>query len=117
MPNTTISAGPGVIYDENYEPQLGWMEDKGQWGMTATPGKRGLTLEDIQIDSYGDAPENSSIRSGRQRGSAARDWSYRSGAYYVSSKQDVWLKNAGGLYEEALQRQWELGDGHTLGRR
>ena len=49
MPNTTISAGPGVIYDENYEPQLGWMEDKGQWGMTATPGKRGLTLEDIQI--------------------------------------------------------------------
>ena len=27
MPNTTISAGPGVIYDENYEPQLGWMED------------------------------------------------------------------------------------------
>ena len=106
MPNTTISAGPGVIYDENYEPQLGWMESKGQWGMTATPGKRGLTLEDIQMDSYGDAPESSSIRSGRQRGSAARDWNYRSGAYYVNSKQDVWLKNAGGLYEEALQRQW-----------
>ena len=71
MPNTTVSAGPGVTYDEHYEPKLDWMDSKGQWGMKAEPGKHGLTLEDIQMDSYGEAPESSSIRSGRQRGSAA----------------------------------------------
>lgn len=106
MPNTTISSGKRVVYDENYEPELTWMETKGQWGMRAEPGKHGLTLEDIALDSYGTVPESSSIRSGRQRGSASREWNYRSGAYHVNSKQDVWLKNAGGLYEEALQRQW-----------
>ncbi|MFQ5933327.1 MAG: hypothetical protein ACE5KI_01630 [Dehalococcoidia bacterium] len=94
------------IYGEGYEPDLGWMEKRGEWGIRAEAGKRGLTLEDIQIGSYAEAPEYSYNRSGRSRGSVARSGGYRSGNYSISSKQDIWLRNAAGLYEEALQRQW-----------
>ncbi len=106
MGNTTNVGEPELIYDEDYEPDLGWMDQRGEWGIQARGGKRGLTLDDIQLGSYGEVPEHSYIRSGRPRGSVPRPGGYRSGAYAVSSKQDVWLRNAGGLYEEALQRQW-----------
>ncbi len=93
-------------HEDGYEPDLGWMDRRGEWGMKAQPGKRGLTMEDVEIASYGAVPEESVNRSGRPRGSVAREGGYRSGNYSVTSKQDVWLKNAAGLYEEALQRQW-----------
>ncbi len=102
----TESTKPTPKYGEDYEPGLEWMEKRGEWGMKAQPGKRGLTLEDIQIGSYGEAPEESVNYSGRPRGSVAREGGYRSGNYSITSKQDIWLKNAAGLYEEALQRQW-----------
>lgn len=106
MTISTESTKRAPLYGEDYEPDLSWMDKRGEWGMKAQPSKRGLTLEDIQIGSYGEVPENSFNRSGRSRGSVAREGGYRSGNYSITSKQDIWLKNAAGLYEEALQRQW-----------
>ena len=83
-----------------------WMENMGEWGVNATPGKRGLTLADIQVGSYGELPEDSDNMTGRPRGAAVRPEAYRVGAYSVHTLSEIWLDNAEYLYEEALQRQW-----------
>jgi len=35
----------------NGEFDLGWMQAKAEWGVKATPSKRGLTLNDINVGS------------------------------------------------------------------
>ena len=106
MPNTTIFRGSRRNLRRELRTPIGLDGRQGTVGHDGDTRQTRVNLGRHPNRLLRRAPENSSIRSGRQRGSAARDWSYRSGAYYVSSKQDVWLKNAGGLYEEALQRQW-----------
>jgi hypothetical protein len=88
------------------ELDLGWMQQRGEWGMHAAPSKQGLTLADIQIGGYGEPAERSDNQSGRPRGAAARPNAYRIGGYSVINKSEIWLENASFLYEEALQRQW-----------
>jgi hypothetical protein len=44
----------------NGEYDLGWMHPNSEWGVKATPSKRGLTLTDINIGSYGVIPEDAS---------------------------------------------------------
>ena len=85
---------------------LGWMDQHGAWGTEARPSKNGFTLADVQIGDYGDPPEVSDNQSGVPRGAATRPGSYRTGAYTVRTKSEIWLDNASFLYEEALQRQW-----------
>ena len=41
----------------NGEYDLGWMQARSEWGVKATPSKRGLTLNDINVGSYGIIPE------------------------------------------------------------
>jgi hypothetical protein len=91
---------------EEVELDLGWMSQQGERVPKASPGSRGITLSDIQIGSYGELPEHSDNQTGRPRGSIPRPDGFRVGAYEVRSKSEVWLENAAGLYEEALQRQW-----------
>ena len=93
-------------YADDYELDLSWLDTRGEWGIRAEPEKRGLTLADIQIGSYGDAPDKSNNQTGRPRGAAARPAAFRTGGYSVMTKSDIWLTNAAMLYEEALQRQW-----------
>ena len=45
---------------QNGEYDLGWMELNSEWGVKATPGKRGLTLDDINVGSYGVIPKDAS---------------------------------------------------------
>jgi len=95
-----------VDTSKEYELDTSWMDQMGEWGVKATPGKRGLTMADIQVGSYGELPEVSDNMSGRPRGAAERADAYRVGAYSVHSLSEIWLENAEFLYEEALQRQW-----------
>jgi hypothetical protein len=85
---------------------LDWMDRQGDWGTNAIAGKHGLTLEDIQIGTYGEPPEISDNMTGRPRGAGVRAESYRIGGYSIRNKSEIWLENASFLYEEALQRQW-----------
>ena len=106
---TTLKESLGAVksYADDNELDLSWIDTHGEWGIKASPdSKKGLTLSDIQIGSYGDAPDTSDNMTGRSRGSAARPGAYRTGAYQVRTKSDIWLTNAAMLYEEALQRQW-----------
>ena len=89
-----------------YDLDTSWMQHMGEWGSQAAPGKRGLTMNEIQVGSYGDIPEQSRNMTGRPRGAGERPEAYRIGAYGVRSKSEIWLHNANFLYEEALQRQW-----------
>jgi hypothetical protein len=105
---TTLENGMSEAIDlATVELDLSWMDKKGEWGSQARSSTRqGLTLADIQIGSYGDAPDESDNMTGRPRGAAARPDSYRIGGYSVRSKSEIWLENASFLYEEAVQRQW-----------
>ncbi len=44
----------------NGEYDLSWMEVDSEWGVRAQPSKRGLTLNDINVGSYGVIPEDAS---------------------------------------------------------
>jgi len=84
---------------------LSWMDQTGERGMAAKPGRRGLTLEEINQSSYGDAPAVAGGQTMAPRGAARRDGVPRMG-YFVPNKSDIWSQNAAMLYEEAVQRQW-----------
>ncbi len=84
---------------------LSWMDTTGERGMRAHPGRRGLTLEEINKGSYGVAPENAEDLTMAQRGSARANGVPRIG-YHIRKKSDIWSDNAAMLYEEAVQRQW-----------
>ena len=92
--------------EKEYDLDLSWMDQSGEWGTRAEPGRNGLTLADIQVGTYGDAPAVSDNQTGRPRGAAERPGAYRIGNYALRSKSEIWLDNATFLYEEALQRQW-----------
>ncbi len=87
---------------------LSWLnldENGHPWGMRAKPGKRGLTLDEIEIGPAGEVPADSDNRSIRARGSKARPDAPRVPGTY-SHAADVYSENARLLYEEAVQRQW-----------
>ncbi|MCH8065249.1 MAG: ferritin-like domain-containing protein [Chloroflexi bacterium] len=96
-----------MLKTEELKPDLdmSWLKPGTEWGMKASPGRRGLTLDEINQGSYGDAPDESSGWTMRPRGAAARDAVPRLN-YYLREKADTWSQNASMLYEEAVQRQW-----------
>lgn len=91
---------------QGYKVDLSWLEKMGEWGVKATPEKRGLTLKDINSGSYGDVPPVTDNLSTRPRGVVERPAAYRIGSYPIRTKADIWLDNVAMLYEEAVQRQW-----------
>ena len=83
-----------------------WLDDPAaDRGMRVVPSKRGLTLEDISVGTYGDPPEETRNQSGRMRGSAPRPDAQNIAAHWMI-KSESWSESAMMLYEEALQRQW-----------
>ena len=84
---------------------LSWLDLDQTWGMTAKPGKRGLTLDEVNIGPYGPPEGDEKEMTFRLRGAAKRDGVPRLSSY-AGTKADVWSDNATMLYEEAVQRQW-----------
>ncbi len=85
---------------------LSWLEKPAaERGLRVTPGKRGLTLEDISVGTYGDPEETTRNQSGRMRGSAPRDDAQNLGKHWTL-KAESWSDSSMMIYEEALQRQW-----------
>ncbi len=84
---------------------LSWLDLDQTWGMKAKAGKRGLTLDEINVGPYGPPTEESQELTFRARGAAKREGVPRMG-YYQGTKANVWSDNATLLYEEAVQRQW-----------
>jgi len=83
---------------------LSWLRSQTDWGIRAKPGRRGLTLDEINVGPYGEIPANPRDLTMRPRGAVARVGVPRLG--YVVPRDEVWSQNATLLYEEAVQRQW-----------
>ena len=65
-------------YADDQGLDLGWIDRQGEWGVKASAdGAKGLTLNDTQIGSYGDPPDESDNMTGKPRGAAARPNAYR----------------------------------------
>ena len=76
----------------------------------ATPGKKGLTLKEVNLGRYSDAARGAGDMTGRMRGAIPRAGAQRFGTNY-QNKADVWSENCVMLYEEATQRQ--IGRAHV----
>jgi hypothetical protein len=104
-------AKPDLLETLRKEPgaedmDFSWLEQPAaERGMRVVQGKRGLTLEDMSVGSYGDPQEMTNNQSGRMRGSAPRPDAQNLGKHWMS-KSESWSESASMLYEEALQRQW-----------
>ena len=99
------SSGTGTS-PEAASDRFSWMNDTLEWGVRAQPGKRGLTMRDLNVGSYGEVPESSSDMSRRPRGAFPISGIPRTDLYALSAKVDLWADNAVDLYEEAIQRRW-----------
>ncbi len=67
---------------------LSWLDKPAaEQGLRVTPGRRGLTLEDISVGTYGDPPETTRNQSGRMRGSAPRDDAQNLGQHYTRKSE------------------------------
>jgi hypothetical protein len=84
---------------------LDWLNPGTERGIAAKPGRKGLTLEEINVGSYGDVPESSRNYTGRPRGAARRPSAPRT-AIHWDQKAEVWSSSIAMLYEEAIARQW-----------
>lgn len=84
---------------------LSWLFPDTEWGVRAKVSKRGLTLADINVGSYGQVPDVASNQTTRSRGAGVRPGALRAG-YPIRDKSDIWAENVAMLYEEAVARQW-----------
>ena len=81
------------------------MDIPTEWNTRARPGKKGLTLEAINIGKYGDVPDRWEYQSEMPRG-AVPIAGVEAMGYTIYEKQELWADNAAELYEEAIQRRW-----------
>ncbi len=105
-----MTVDPKILEQLRQEPDmpeldLGWLGAQAAPGIAAKPGRRGLTLSEINVGVYGDAPERSDHNTIRIRGSVPSPDAVRIG-YFIPNKGDIWSDNAGRIYEEGVQRQW-----------
>lgn len=91
----------------NGEYDLGWMHVTSEWGVRATPSKRGLTLTDINVGSYGVIPDDASTSlCFAPRGADFDPAAMPRLDYELNTSAEAWAENMGTLYEEAVARQW-----------
>jgi hypothetical protein len=83
------------------------MHVDSEWGVRATPSKRGLTLSDINVGSYGVIPQEASQSlSFAPRGADFDPHGLPDMGYDINTRAEAWAENLGNLYEEAVARQW-----------
>ena len=100
--NTRTEAYRGRL--RNGEDDLSWMDVNSEWGVRAQPSKRGLTLNDINVGSYGAIPENASESLSYTPGGADFNPSELPNiGYTLNTRAEVWAENLGKLYEEAVR--------------
>jgi hypothetical protein len=93
---------------------LSWMDPGTEWGVRPKIGKHGLTLDAINVGSYGEIPAVSAHATQRPRGAAANADTPGMGIS-IFDKAEVWSPIAAALYEEAIQRRWSPATGIKWG--
>ena len=68
---------------------MDWMQDSPNWGTKALPGKKGLTLDAINVGAYGDVPSHSEEMTRMPRGASRVTGIPRLEFYPLSSAVEV----------------------------
>ena len=104
-----MAVDPKILEELRKEPEvdldLSWLKPESETGVRAQPGKHGLTVESIQLGSYGEIPARSANYNMLPRGAAPRKGAQRLGIRWEEKAQS-WSEAVAMLYEEAHQRQW-----------
>ncbi len=87
------------------ELDLSWLNLDNEWGVEAQPGRKGLTVEQINVGSYGEIPLKTDNHSFAPRG-AARDAQMPRMGYVIEDAVETFSTSAALLYDEAVSRQW-----------
>ncbi len=87
------------------ELNMAWSKVDTERGIRAEIGKKGLTIDAINVGSYADVPDIWPDQTMRPRGAFVMPGAVSMG-YTIYSKAEVWADNLGELYEEAIQRRW-----------
>lgn len=89
------------------ELDLSWLNLDTEWGVNAEPGRKGLTLQQINKSLYGDIPATSTDNSARPRGAAPPEGAApRMTPWVLGDATETFSESAGLLYDEAVSRQW-----------
>ncbi len=105
---TPLQAREMMIKDgegRKIELNMAWAKVDTERGIRAEIGKKGLTIDAINVGSYADVPDIWPDQTMRPRGAFVRPGAVSMG-YTIYSKAEVWADNLGELYEEAIQRRW-----------
>src|SRR5581483_5078173 len=99
--------GVGVMEQAagNIGADLRWLQPGTEWGVRAPIGAHGLTLDAINIGSYGVVPAHGAHATQRPRGAAVNADTPGMGIS-IFEQAEVWSPIAAALYEEAIQRRW-----------
>ncbi len=102
---TPMQARQMLTEDRKIELGLAWTKVDTERGIRAEVGKKGLTIDAINVGSYADVPDIWPDQTMRPRGAYTKPGAVSMG-YTIYSKAEVWSDNLGELYEEAIQRRW-----------
>ena len=98
------------------ELDLSWLNLDTEWGVSAEPGRKGLTLQQINKSLYGDIPANSEDSSARPRGAAPPEGATpRMTPWVLGEATETFSDSAALLYDEAVSQAVVVGDRHPLG--
>ena len=84
-----------------------------EWGIRVRPGKRGLTVDMLNVSTYADIPDFWPYQTEMPRGAYPLAGVPPMG-YSIYEKAELWSDNSADLYEEAIQRRWRRLDRHHL---
>lgn len=83
-----------------------FIRTKSERGIRAVPGPNGLGTPEINIGSYGQAPDFWPYENDTPLGSHPDMNAYLPGSYYIFEKAEVWADRVDELYEEAIRERW-----------
>jgi hypothetical protein len=89
------------------KPDYSWMKVPTEWGIKARPADpaMGLTIQDLNVGTYGDIPDVWTIRSEIARGSYPAPVLQDMG-YTIFEKAPIWADCVVPLYEIAIRDRW-----------
>ncbi len=98
------------IVDENPERMSGitfnFVRTRSERGVRAEVGPDGMTLNRINIGSYGQVPDLWPYDNDAPRGSHPNLENYLPGSYTIFEKSEVWAEGVDVLYEDAIKDRW-----------
>jgi len=83
-----------------------FIRTRSERGVKATPGPEGLTLDRINIGTYGQVPDQWPYDNDAPRGSHPNFDNYLPGSYTIFDKSEVWAEGVDVLYEDAIRDRW-----------